>query len=373
MRTEALRNDLEEKMVFLVGPRQVGKTWLAKEIAKSFSRVAYLNYDSTEDRGVIAQKAWTPETELVIFDELHKMKDWKQYLKGLYDTKKPQLRILVTGSARLETFRAVGDSLAGRYFVHHLLPFSFAELQQQELPEDMISVDRLIERGGFPEPFLADTPENAERWRGLYVDAMVREDVFTVDSVTNVRALRDVLDILRGTVGTPVSHASIARNVGVSPVTVKKYIALLEALYVVFVVRPYTQKVARAIVKEPKVYFYDTGLVRGDMGPRFENFVGVSLLKQVRYVTDVKGVQQKLSYIRTKEGREVDFVVVDAENRPQELVEVKTQNTSVARHVHAFQEQYNVKTTQVVLCGRVPQQQHGGVRVEDAESFLRDR
>ena len=131
---EKIHSDLQKKMVFIVGPRQVGKTWLAKKIAEKYNNAVYLNYDSIDDKKIIREKTWLPNTEIIVLDELHKMKGWKNYLKGLYDTKPENLKILVTGSARMETFRKSGDSLAGRFFVHHLLPFSLSELQSENMP-----------------------------------------------------------------------------------------------------------------------------------------------------------------------------------------------------------------------------------------------
>jgi len=124
----AILRDLNKKMVFLAGPRQAGKTTLAKNIAQEFKdSFVYLNYDRLEDRKIIVKEAWLPSTELIILDEIHKMPKWKNYLKGVYDTKSSHQKILVTGSARLEIFNKVGDSLAGRYFLHRLMPLSPAE------------------------------------------------------------------------------------------------------------------------------------------------------------------------------------------------------------------------------------------------------
>src|SRR5262245_9070273 len=103
--------DLNKKMVILVGPRQAGKTWLAKNIASQFSSPLYLNYDQLSDRQTIEAQNWLPSIDLLILDELHKMPAWKNYLKGLYDTKPESMRILITGSARLDIFNHIGDSL----------------------------------------------------------------------------------------------------------------------------------------------------------------------------------------------------------------------------------------------------------------------
>jgi predicted AAA+ superfamily ATPase len=162
--------DLEKKIVLLVGPRQAGKTWLAKDIAAEFERAVYLNYDQVQDREIMQAQSWLPTTDLLILDELHKMDGWKNYLKGVYDTKKPSMRILVTGSARLNIYDQLGDSLAGRYFRSRLLPFSLAELKQLHQEVD---INRLITRGGFPEPYLAATETEADRWRMQYTNKFI--------------------------------------------------------------------------------------------------------------------------------------------------------------------------------------------------------
>lgn len=207
-------------MVLLVGPRQAGKTTIAKELANEFTTSAYLNYDRVEDRKIIQKEAWLPSTELIILDEIHKMPKWKNYLKGVYDTKSSHQKILVTGSARLEIFNRVGDSLAGRYFLHRLMPLSPAECEQVQ---ENYSLDRFLQRGGFSEPFLTQDLIDADRWRLQYVDSLLREDVLDFDHIQNVNAIRLIFELLRERVGSPISYTSIAEDVAISPNTVKKY------------------------------------------------------------------------------------------------------------------------------------------------------
>jgi len=174
-------NDLNKKIVLLVGPRQAGKTWLAKNIANNFTYSIYLNYDQPKDKEIINSQTWLPNTELLILDELQKMPGWKNYLKGLYDTKLPMLRILVTGSARLEIFEQMGDSLAGRYFKHRLLPISLAEIDKTK---HRGNIERLLSRGGFPEPFLEIEDVNAERWRQQYINSKGYAANFSVTKIS---------------------------------------------------------------------------------------------------------------------------------------------------------------------------------------------
>jgi len=173
---EILKRDLKKKIVFIVGPRQVGKTWLAKEIGKSYSNVVYLNYDRREDREIINNESWLNSTELLIMDEIHKMDEWKIYLKGIYDTKPEKLKIVVTGSARLDTFSQGGDSLAGRFFMHRLMPFTPSEVAKTDYKSS--NIDRFLKRGGFPEPFLSDSEVDADRWRNQYINGLIRFHLF---------------------------------------------------------------------------------------------------------------------------------------------------------------------------------------------------
>ena len=344
MQKRAVLADLEKKMVFIVGPRQAGKTWLARHIAETFNRSVYLNYDDISDRGVIAEQDWHIDTELLILDELHKMPSWKNYLKGLYDTKPSSLRIIVTGSARLSAFSQAGDSLAGRYFVHHLLPLSLSELKQIKEPLD---INKLIERSGFPEPYLSQDDIDVKRWRLEYINSLITVDVLDFENITNLKAMRLLLDLLRKKVGSPISYQSIAEDLAVSPVTVKKYINVLESLYIVFRVTPFSKNIARSILKEPKVYFFDTGLVDGDHGSKLENLVAVALLKHCYGKRDYLAEEYKVHYIRTKDKKEVDFALSN-KDKIEQLIEVKYKDSELSKTLKSFGEKYYLPSVQVV-------------------------
>ncbi|MFC1484975.1 ATP-binding protein [bacterium] len=366
LQKQTIIKDLQKKIIFLVGPRQVGKTWLAKDIGKSYENTLYLNYDSPQDRDIIKNEAWIKSTELLILDELHKMADWKNYIKGVYDTKPDNLKIIVTGSARLDTFRQTGDSLAGRFFCHRLLPFSLAELKDSEYGDD---INRFIERGGFPEPFLASNDAYAKRWRRQYIDGLIRTDLLDFDQIQNFKAIKLVFELLRRRVGSPISYLSISQDVGVTPNTVKKYIQILEALYIVFSVRPYSKNIARSLLKEPKIYFFDTGLVEGDVGIKLENMVAVSLLKNVYAQTDCKGDLWDLHYMRTKEGKEVDFCVVKNGDLV-ELIEVKYRDNNINKGLQYFCEKYDFRGIQLVQELK-REKEINGIEIRDAKDYLK--
>lgn len=336
--------DLQKKMVLLAGPRQAGKTTLAKEVAQEFESSIYLTYDHREDRQVIQEEAWLPSVELIILDEIHKMPDWKNYLKGIYDTKSERQKILVTGSARLEIFNQVGDSLAGRYFLHRLFPLSPVECDQAGI---QYTLDRFLERGGFPEPFLVEDVVEANRWRMQYVDSLLRIDVLDFENIHNVNAIRLIFELLRERVGSPISYSAIAEDVGVSPNTVKKYIQILEALYIIFRVTPFSRNIARSLMKEPKIYFFDTGLVKGSEGVKFENLVANCLLKHVHARVDYHGENSALRYLQTKERHEVDFAWI-RDDQVEKMIEVKLGNHSVGKGLRYFHEKYGLPAVQVV-------------------------
>lgn len=305
---DRVSRDLKKKMVFLTGPRQVGKTTLSRLLIEELGG-QYLNYDVADEQRIILAQQWSPRAPLLVLDEIHKMPNWKSWLKGVYDGKPAAQQLLVTGSARMDTFRQSGESLAGRFFGLRLHPISVREWCEQTgaTPEDALT--RLLERGGFPEPCLAQGNDEAERWRRQYFDGLVRNDVLEFSRIQEVTAIRLFAQMLRGRVGSPLSLASIARDMQLSPTTLKKYLDILEALYIVFVVRPWHHNIARATLQAPKVYFYDTGLVEGDDGVRFENLVATHLLKHMQYQHDVQGKEVGLHYIRTKDDAEVDFVL----------------------------------------------------------------
>lgn len=354
-------------MVFLAGPRQVGKTWLAKELAGSYSTSLYLNYDSLEHREMIQRQDCLPHHELIIFDELHKMPDWKNYLKGVYDTKPVGMRLLVTGSARLETFSHVGDALAGRYFLHRLLPLSLAELSKLQEP---LNLAYLLERSGFPEPYLAENNIEADRWRRQYIESLLNTDLFEYDTIQNMKAIRLLFELLRRRVGSPISYQSLTQDLGISAVTVKKYIDILEALYIVFRVPPFSNNIARSILKEPKIYFFDTGLVVGDSGAQLENFMAVSLLKHIYGRQDYLGEDCGLYYLRTKDGQEVDFAIVK-NHEVENMIEVKTSDHDINPVLLYFKEKYGLAATQVVQHLKQARMK-SGVTLAKAEDFLRE-
>lgn len=363
---KAIIADLSKKMVLLAGPRQAGKTTLAKSIGEDFSSFLYLSYDRLADRKIIIEEAWLPSVELIILDEIHKMEGWKNYLKGVYDTKLPHQKILVTGSARLEIFNQVGDSLAGRFFLHRLMPLSPAECEQEKVP---YTINHFLERGSFPEPFFADSTIDANRWRLQYVDSLTRHDVLDFNEIHNIKAIQLVFELLREKVGSPISYSSIAEDVSISPTTVKRYIQILEALYIVFRITPFSHNIARSLIKEPKIYFFDTGLVKGDEGAKFENFVAGCLLKHVFGKIDYLAEVYSLHYLQTKEKLEVDFALA-VDDRIEKIIEVKQSDSTPSKGLCYFHEKYELPATQIVK-NLKREKREKKIEIVEAKNFLK--
>ena len=362
-----ITKDLAKKIVLLSGPRQAGKTTLARSL--QFRNIEYLNFDDLKHRTRIIQRDWQQKAGLVIFDELHKMNKWKSWIKGVYDTDGIPPGILVTGSARLDTFRKGSDSLAGRHFLYRMHPFSVAELKHIEDPE--IILQGIMDRGGFPEPYLSRSSQDAMRWRAGHLDAILRQDLLDLEQVRNIIGIETLVELLANRVGGTISFRNLANDLQVTPQTVQRWVLLLEKLFVIFIVRPYTGGLARALLKEPKIYFYDTGRVIENPGARLENAVACALMKRCHFLTDTQGRKSELYYVRDKEKREVDFLTISGK-KPELMVEVKSSDTDFSTSLKYFSQRINAsQVVQLVhRLGRPVEGRFG--RIVNAATWLAD-
>jgi uncharacterized protein len=339
--------DLKSKMVFIAGPRQSGKTTIAKQILRNSERGAYFNLDNDLDRRIVLNQQWGDEKDLVVFDELHKYGRWKRWLKGVFDTRTNKQTYLVTGSARLDVYRRGGDSMLGRYHLWRLHPFSLSELPDSVPKKE--AVTRLMTLGGFPELLLSENERTARRLRRERLERVFREDIRDLENVRNLSLVQIFLDALRSRVGTPIAVANLAGELEISPLTAKRWLDLLERMYVVFAVWPLSKGLPRAIRKPPKVYFYDTGDVLGNEGARAENLVACELKKLADFREDSEGYTVDLKYVRDKEGREVDFAWVE-EGKVRELIEVKLSDDSLHKPLVYYAQRLNPnRATQIVF------------------------
>jgi len=354
-----LHKDIQElalgrqKMAFISGPRQVGKTTLAKSYGPHFDQSSYRNWDETEFR-----RLWTKspnslqgdfrlenlkQSKLLILDEIHKSKGWKQKLKGLYDSLGEDLQIIVTGSARLNVFKKGGDSLMGRYFIFRLHPFSYGEVIQsppaspeewkknlfhkptRDLPQ--APLERLLKFSGFPEPYTFQSEKILRVWRRGRNEKIVREDLRDLSRLPELSQVEMLTSLLPGKVGSPLSVQSLREDLDVAHDTVTRWLKYLMELYYFFEVKPWSKSIPRSLKKEGKIYLYDWTEIES-RGVQFENMVACHLLKACHYWTDTGEGHFELFYLRNKDKQEIDFLIVK-DKKPWLCVEAKLNETAI--------------------------------------------
>ena len=361
--------DIKKKLVVLTGPRRIGKTSMSRQLMSYYQNPLYLNWDIPEHRVRLQKQDWYDLHDLVVMDEIHKMANWKQWLKGVTDAKAPGTSLLVTGSARMETFRQAGESLAGRYFAYKMHPISVKELCANTSKSPSEALDHLLERGGFPEPCLVEEILEVNKWRLEYSKDLLREDILEFSRLQELNTMKIFIEILRSRVGSRLSLASIARDIGCSPITLSKYLDILKALFVVFTIHPWTDNVGRSLLKTPKVYFFDQGLVKGDEGARLENAVAYMLLKHADFIRDTQGIETGLHYLRTKDGEEIDFAI-SQDNQLMDLIEVKCSDNKPHATLIRFAEKFpKANAIQLVYNLRYPLKTRG-ILIEDMAKYL---
>ena len=372
-------------MVLLAGPRQCGKTTVAKAFVEE-RKGRYYSWDRLQDRRTIQAYELDAGARLWAFDELHKYRRWRGFLKSAYDEFGDERSILVTGSARLELYGRGGDSLQGRYFPHRLHPFTLAEIlgrnfewerfrrEQFESEPGAVSVLKDMHRlGGFPEPFLSGSDRTAARWRLAYGTRLVREDVRDLERVQDLDRMELFYDRLSEVVGAPLSINALREDLEVAFATVKNWLSIFERLYGVFRLPPFGAPRVRAVKKESKLYFWDWARV-AEPAQRFENLVAAHLLRLCHWLEDVEGKRCELRYFRTATGQEVDFIVVER-RKPLFAVECKATERPVDSGLAYFLERFGkMPAYQVCLEGErdvVARSRSGArVRVLPAARFL---
>ena len=349
------------QMRFISGPRQVGKTTLAKKkLEDENSLPLYYLWDLrdvrqrykknelffTEDGFALksSQKPW------VCFDEIHKMPKWKNILKGVFDETSDRYQFIITGSAKLNILKHAGDSLAGRYFTFHLLPLtlheirstvpdrspihksasSFIETAINGVPAPQDGLLQLLQFSGFPEPFLHQSHPFHNKWARDYLETVIREDIGSLTRIVDREYIYDLYNLLPEMTGSPLSQSSLASHLQISPTTVKNYLRRLEDFYLAFSIRPYSKNIKRSLLKAGKYYLYDWSRIN-DKGACFENYIACELKARLMLWGDATGDDFQLFYIRNKQKQETDFLVLRNE-MPWFLVEVKLTDGPIARH-----------------------------------------
>lgn len=365
---EVIREDLNRKMVFMAGPRQAGKTTLAKElIHKSGVSVDiwYMNWDAADDRERIIQEHFPAGSGLLALDEIHKYSRWRQVVKGLYDKRSKDLQILVTGSAKLDHYRHGGDSLQGRYHFHRLHPLSLAELKTRSTSD----LQHLLQYGGFPEPFLLGSEKETKRWSREYRSRLVREDLQDLERVKDLALIEHMALRLPDLVGSPLSINALREDLQVSHKTVARWIMILENLYMIFRIYPFGAPKIRAVKKEAKHYHLDWTVVK-DSGARFENMTACHLLKWCHFMVDTEGRDFELRYFRDIDKREVDFVLTE-DGQPIHFIECKKSFRGRNIALRYLKQRFpKAKATQIFLEKGEEYMDKDGIRSQSAASFL---
>lgn len=340
------------QMAFVSGPRQVGKTTTCRALGSN-----YLNWDSLDDRRVVlrgpkevAQQLGLEQLQeqapLVVFDELHKYGKWKNFVKGFFDVYGPRVRVIVTGSSRLDITRRGSDSLMGRYFLFRMHPWSVGECVRTEIPaspiQPPVSISdadwrALNEHGGFPEPFLKRDIRFTRRWRSLRQEQLTKDDLRDVARLQDLGPMEALALVLAEQSSGQLVYSNLSREVGVSVDTIRRWVDLLVRLHYGFLVRPWFANVTKALRKEPKWFLRDWSGIE-DSGARAETLIACHLLKAVEGWTDLGLGRFELRYLRDKLKREVDFVVI-RDRKPWFLVEVKTSETKLSDALTHFQAQ----------------------------------
>ena len=330
----AITEALGRKMVFLGGPRQVGKTTLALTMIgphADASHPAYFNWDDPRSAARLRRVELPPGEPLLVFDEIHKYARWRNLVKGIWDTKKARRRILVTGSARLDHYRKGGDSLANRYRYFRLHPFSLGELGAAPSKADL---DALLRFGGFPEPLFGQDEREHRIWQRDRIARVVRDDLRDLEQVREISLIEQLVDLLPDRVGSPLSIKSLREDLEVDHKSVERWLAILENLYLCFRIAPFGAAKIRAVKKSRKLYLWDWSMAP-EGGPRFENLVASQLLKYCHFVEDTEGYAMELRYLRDTDRREIDFVVLKG-RKPMFAVECKTGERSVSPAIDYF-------------------------------------
>lgn len=375
----SILQDLGEKMVFLSGPRQVGKTTLAKSLLHG-KRDRYFNWDNRQDRRKLLAARWPAEEATLVFDELHKFRGWKAWIKGEFDHHQERLKFLITGSARLDVYRKGGDSLQGRYHSHRLHGFSVSELGRMSVAIEPLrelsfpdksygdTIETLFHYGGFPEPFLKQNPRFLRRWQREKMDRFLREDIRDLENVRDLSALELLADMLAERVGAPLSLQSIREDLEVSHRAVSHWVDILERLYYCYRVTPYAHSTVRSLRKSPKLYLWDWSGI-ADEGSRFENLIAGHLLKMCHSLEDREGYRMGLHYLRDVSKREVDFLV-SVDKKPWFAVECKMSGHSVNPSLRYFGERLQIPYLYQVSLRESGDLLDGRVRIMPAAKFL---
>jgi predicted AAA+ superfamily ATPase len=365
---DSVDEDLKNKMVFVGGPRQVGKTTFALTFLPEpdEKNPAYLNWDDMLTHASLLRGELPPNEDIIVLDEIHKYARWRNLVKGFYDTKKSDVSFIITGSARLDYYSKGGDSLQGRYHYYRLHPFSIREVNTSPSLSD---VQGLLKFGGFPEPFLRADEKFWRRWQKERLQRVIYEDIRDLENIKEISLLEFLAEEIPNRVGSPLSVKNLKELLQVAHETVERWLKIFERMYYCYRIPPYGPSRVRAVKKEQKLYLWDWSIVP-DPGPRFENFVASQLLKYCHFVEDTEGFRMDLRFIRDTDKREIDFVVLK-EGRPMFAVECKSGEKNINPSLFYFMKRTSIPRYYQVHEGNRDYEKNG-VRVLPVHTFCKE-
>lgn len=360
--------DLKSKMVFVGGPRQVGKTTFALTFLSepSEKHPAYLNWDNILIRPALLRGELPPNESIIVLDEIHKFARWRNLVKGFYDARKSEISFIITGSARLDYYSKGGDSLQGRYHYYRLHPFSLREINTNPSRSD---VQRLLKYGGYPEPFLKADEKFWRRWQRERLQRVIYEDIRDLENIKEISLLELLAEELPNRVGAPLSVKKLKELLQVAHETVERWLKIFERMYYCYRIPPYGSPKVRAVKKEQKLYLWDWSIIP-DSGPRFENFIASQLLKYCHLREDTEGFRMDLRFIRDTDKREIDFVVLK-DGEPVFAVECKSGEKSINPALFYFMERTPIPKFYQVHEGSKDYEKNG-VRVLPVQIFCKE-
>ena len=331
----------------------------------------YINFDNAKDRLVLEKGSWDRQKEYIILDELHKKEQWKSWLKGIFDSEGIPPGLVVTGSAKMDVYKKMGDSMAGRFFSFRLLPLCLKELSHHTPNNGQKIMEKLLLYSGFPEPFLEEDQDFYNMWEKTHVDTIIRQDLVDLESPRNITQIETLVELLKESVGNPISASRLSERLGnCSPKTVQNWLEWLERLYIIFRVNPYSKNISRSLKKMPKYYFYNWALLKHDKGSMFENFVAFSLLKENQWREDTKGETRGLYYLRNKNKHEIDFLLTK-DQKVVALLESKCSEDNLHPHFKTFSDYFdNPQQIQLVQELKREKTFPGGVEIRRASDWL---
>lgn len=345
--TPLIADDLKSKMVFIGGPRQVGKTTLAISFLENGhpEHPAYINWDLWLDKEKLI-KGELPKEPILILDEIHKYANWRNLVKGFYDKYKLKTKFLITGSANLDYYHKGGESLMGRFHSYRLHPFSLSEMNSNGNAKDL---ETLLKFGGFPEPLFAQDERDWRRWQRERIKRVMQDDLQSLENIKEIGQIEILLSMLPKRVGAMLSINSLREILNCSHASVDKWLLIADNLYLTFRIPPYIHKNERSIKKEKKLYLWDWSMCENE-GARFENLVASHLLKYCHFLEDSQGYDMELHYVRDREGREVDFIITKDKNI-EFAVECKLQDRAPSKHLSYFRDRLKISKCYQVHLG----------------------